>query len=309
MSAELLLCIFSYFFIYIIYLLCGNYFTSIIPFSFLLLSIIIITIRNKVISKKAFKELGFNYDYIREIPNFLDVNDILFLTHKSFLNKKSIKLMLMQLKLKGLIEIKNENGKTIIDKLDKMGNFSTAEQNILNYIASENTECFSRVNYNKCVKEDIIKKGLAYNENDLGFFKFYFFFSSITFLVFAFIILYKSFSDFNFEISPAIVAGFILIVFPNVVFYYLDRINHMLNLKLTYKGYAYKYLINKYKKFLKDFSRIDKLKNENYPLWEKHLLYAQALNINLDYHKIPDVNLKLLTENELNYLFEKNSKY
>ena len=34
--------------------------------------------------KKAFQKLNFNFEYIREIPNYIDVNDIIFLNHMSF---------------------------------------------------------------------------------------------------------------------------------------------------------------------------------------------------------------------------------
>ena len=61
---------------------------------------------------------------------------------------------------------------------------------------------------------------------------------------------------------------------------------------------AYKYIIKAYKKFLKDFTRMNELKNSDYHLWEKHLLFAQALNINLDYNNLPDINMNILDNKE-----------
>lgn len=296
-------------FLYIIYLTFGGWQAILISISFLLLGAFVLFIRNKIISKKKFKELNYDYKFIREIPDFLDVNDVLFLNNKSISSQKNIKLILMQLKLKGLIDIKKENDKTIITKVDKLCNLSNAENYILNYIDSNDKKNFSRKQYNECVKKDILKKGLAYNKKDLSFFKFYFFFSSITFLIFSYLYIQSTInnyvnSPFN-DLDISIIIGFILIVFPNVPLYYIDLVTNSLILKLTDKGYAYTYLINSYKKFLKDFSNIKDLKNENYPLWQKHLLYAQALGVNLDYHKIPNIELNLFDDVEINNFLNK----
>ncbi len=285
--------------LYPIYLATGGWKAILISISFILLSILILLIRNKIISKKYFKKLNFNYKFIREVPEFLDVNDILFLNNKNFSSKKNIKLILMQLNLKGLIDIKKENNKIIITRIDKMCNLSNAENYILNYIDSNDKKIFSKKQYNECVKEDILEKGLAYDKKDLSFFKFYFFFSSIIFLIFTYLYVSNPFNDLDISI----IMGFILIVLPNGPLYYIDILTNTLILKLTDKGYACMYLTNSYKKFLQDFSNIKNLKNENYPLWQKHLLYAQALNANLNYNKIPDIGLNLFTDIEINNLF------
>jgi len=43
---------------------------------------------------------------------------------------------------------------------------------------------------------------------------------------------------------------------------------------------------------------MNELKNSDYHLWEKHLLFAQALNINLDYNNLPDINMNILDNKE-----------
>lgn len=282
---------------YMLYLIFGGLTSFLIGFSILILTILIIIIRSKIREKKAFQKLNFNFEYIREIPNYIDVNDIIFLNHTSFWNKKNIKLIIMQLYLKGVLEIKTENGKTIITKTDKKIMVSYAEKYICDYITSEDKDNFNYVNYTNMVKKDILIKGLAYDKNDLSLFKFYFFFSSLVFLTFAILFFFGSIYK-RLDLNDSVVLGFILLTFPSVVLSQIDKITKTLNLKLSDEGWAYKYIIKSYKKFLKDFTRMNELKNNDYHLWEKHLLFAQALNINLDYNNLPDINMNILDNKE-----------
>lgn len=282
---------------YMLYLIFGGLTSFLIGFSILILTILIIIIRSKIREKKAFQKLNFNFEYIREIPNYIDVNDIMFLNHTSFWNKKNIKLIIMQLYLKGVLEIKTENGKTIITKSDKKIMVSYAEKYICDYITSEDKDNFNYVNYTNRVKKDILIKGLAYDKNDLSLFKFYFFFSSLVFLTFAILFFFGSIYK-RLDLNDSVVLGFILLTFPSVVLSQIDKITKTLNLKLSDEGWAYKYIIKSYKKFLKDFTRMNELKNNDYHLWEKHLLFAQALNINLDYNNLPDINMNILDNKE-----------
>lgn len=282
---------------YMLYLIFGGLTSFLIGFSILILTILIIIIRSKIREKEAFQKLNFNFEYIREIPNYIDVNDIMFLNHTSFWNKKNIKLIIMQLYLKGVLEIKTENGKTIITKSDKKFMVSYAEKYICDYITSENKDNFNYVNYTNMVKKDILIKGLAYDKNDLSLFKFYFFFSSLVFLTFAILFFFGSIYK-RLDLNDSVVLGFILLTFPSVVLSQIDKITKTLNLKLSDEGWAYKYIIKSYKKFLKDFTRMNELKNNDYHLWEKHLLFAQALNINLDYNNLPDINMNILDNKE-----------
>ena len=43
---------------------------------------------------------------------------------------------------------------------------------------------------------------------------------------------------------------------------------------------------------------MNELKSNDYPLWERHLLFAQALNINLDYNSLPDIKMNILDNKE-----------
>lgn len=282
---------------YMLYLIFGGLTSFLIGFSILILTILIIIIRSKIREKEAFQKLNFNFEYIREIPNYIDVNDIMFLNHTSFWNKKNIKLIIMQLYLKGVLEIKTENGKTIITKTDKKFMVSYAEKYICDYITSEDKDNFNYVNYTNMVKKDVLIKGLAYDKNDLSLFKFYFFFSSLVFLTFAILFFFGSIYK-RLDLNDSVVLGFILLTFPSVVLSQIDKITKTLNLKLSDEGWAYKYIIKSYKKFLKDFTRMNELKNNDYHLWEKHLLFAQALNINLDYNNLPDINMNILDNKE-----------
>ena len=282
---------------YMLYLIFGGLTSFLIGFSILILTILIIIIRSKIREKEAFQKLNFNFEYIREIPNYIDINDIMFLNHTSFWNKKNIKLIIMQLYLKGVLEIKTENGKTIITKTDKKIMVSYAEKYICDYITSEDKDNFNYVNYTNMVKKDILIKGLAYDKNDLSLFKFYFFFSSLVFLTFAILFFFGSIYK-RLDLNDSVVLGFILLTFPSVVLSQIDKITKTLNLKLSDEGWAYKYIIKSYKKFLKDFTRMNELKNNDYHLWEKHLLFAQALNINLDYNNLPDINMNILDNKE-----------
>ena len=279
---------------YMLYLIFGGLTSFLIGFSILILTILIIIIRNKIREKKAFQKLNFNFDYIREIPNYIDVNDIMFLNHTSFWNKKNIKLIIMQLYLKGVLEIKTENEKTIITKTDKKFMVSYAEKYICDYITSENKDNFNYVNYTNMVKKDVLIKGLAYDKNDLSLFKFYFLLSSLIFIIFTILYCWV----YQWDLNRSIVLGFILLNFPSVFLSQIDKITKTLNLKFSDKGWAYKYIIKAYKKFLKDFTRMNELKNSDYHLWEKHLLFAQALNINLDYNNLPDINMNILDNKE-----------
>lgn len=279
---------------YMLYLIFGGLVSFLIGFSILILTILIIIIRSKIREKEAFQKLNFNFEYIREIPNYIDVNDIMFLNHTSFWNKKNIKLIIMQLYLKGVLEIKTENGKTIITKTDKKFMVSYAEKYICDYITSEDKDNFNYINYTNMVKKDVLIKGLAYDKNDLSLFKFYFFFSSLIFIIFTILYCWV----YQWDLNRSIVLGFILLNFPSVVLSQIDKITKTLNLKFSDKGWAYKYIIKSYKKFLKDFTRMNELKNSDYHLWEKHLLFAQALNINLDYNNLPDINMNILDNKE-----------
>lgn len=279
---------------YISYLVFGGLVSFLIGFSVLAVTILMATIRNRIREKKAFQKLNFNFEYIREIPNYIDVNDIMFLTHTSFWSSKNIKLIIMQLYLKGVIEIKNENDRTTITKSDKKFMVSYAEKYICDYITSENKDSFNYANYTNMVKKDILNKDLSYDENDLSLFKFYFFFSSLIFIVFAILYCWV----YRWDLNVSVMVGFILLNFPSVFLSQIDKITKTLNLKFSDKGWAYKYIINAYKKFLKDFTRMNELKNTDYHLWQKHLLFAQALNINLDYSNLLDINMNIFDDNE-----------
>ncbi len=277
---------------YISYLVFGGLVSFLIGFSVLAVTILMVTIRNRIREKKAFQKLNFNFEYIREIPNYIDVNDIMFLTHTSFWSSKNIKLIIMQLYLKGVIEIKNENDRTTITKSDKKFMVSYAEKYICDYITSENKDSFNYATYTNMVKKDILNKDLSYDENDLSLFKFYFFFSSLIFIVFAILYCWV----YRWDLNVSVMVGFILLNFPSVFLSQIDKITKTLNLKFSDKGWAYKYIINAYKKFLKDFTRMNELKNTDYHLWQKHLLFAQALNINLDYSNLPDINMNIFDD-------------
>lgn len=277
---------------YISYLVFGGLVSFLIGFSVLAVTILMVTIRNRIREKKAFQKLNFDFEYIREIPNYIDVNDIMFLTHTNFWSSKNIKLIIMQLYLKGVIEIKNENDRTTITKSDKKFMVSYAEKYICDYITSENKDSFNYANYTNMVKKDILNKDLSYDENDLSLFKFYFFFSSLIFIVFAILYCWV----YRWDLNVSVIVGFILLNFPSVFLSQIDKITKTLNLKFSDKGWAYKYIINAYKKFLKDFTRMNELKNTDYHLWQKHLLFAQALNINLDYSNLPDINMNIFDD-------------
>ena len=277
---------------YISYLVFGGLVSFLIGFSVLAVTILMVTIRNRIREKKAFQKLNFDFEYIREIPNYIDVNDIMFLTHTNFWSSKNIKLIIMQLYLKGVIEIKNENDRTTITKSDKKFMVSYAEKYICDYITSENKDSFNYANYTNMVKKDILNKDLSYDENDLSLFKFYFFFSSLIFIVFAILYCWV----YRWDLNVSVIVGFILLNFPSVFLSQIDKITKTLNLKFSDKGWAYKYIINAYKKFLKDFTRMNELKNTDYHLWQKPLLFAQALNINLDYSNLPDINMNIFDD-------------
>ena len=282
---------------YMLYLIFGGLISFLIGFSVLSITILIVIIRNKIREKRAFQKLNFNFKYIREIPNYIDVNDIMFLNHTSFWSHKNIKLIIMQLYLKGVLEIKTENNKTIITKSDKKFMVSYAEKYICDYITSENKDNFNYINYTNMGKRDVLNKCLAYNEKDLSFFKFYFFLSCLVFLAFSVSFFLGSLYK-NWDLNISVVTGFILLNFPSIFLSQIDRITKTLNLKFSDKGWAYKYIIKSYKKFLKDFTRMNELKNNDYPLWERHLLFAQALNINLDYNSLPDIKMNILDNKE-----------
>ena len=280
---------------YMLYLIFGGLTSFLIGFSILILTILIIIIRNKIREKEAFQKLNFNFEYIREIPNYIDVNDIMFLNHTSFWNKKNIKLIIMQIINRKMNRpIKTENEKTIITKTDKKFMVSYAEKYICDYITSENKDNFNYVNYTNMVKKDVLIKDLAYDKNDLSLFKFYFLLSSLIFIIFTILYCWV----YQWDLDRSIVLGFILLNFPSVFSSQIDKITKTLNLKFSDKGWAYKYIIKAYKKFLKDFTRMNELKNSDYHLWEKHLLFAQALNINLDYDNLPDINMNILDNKE-----------
>ena len=224
---------------YMLYLIFGGLTSFLIGFSILILTILIIIIRSKIREKKAFQKLNFNFEYIREIPNYIDVNDIMFLNHTSFWNKKNIKLIIMQLYLKGVLEIKTENEKTIITKTDKKFMVSYAEKYICDYITSENKDNFNYVNYTNMVKKDVLIKDLAYDKNDLSLFKFYFLLSSLIFIIFTILYCWV----YQWDLNRSIVLGFILLNFPSVFLSQIDKITKTLNLKFSDKGWAYKYII------------------------------------------------------------------
>ena len=73
---------------YMLYLAMGGLVSFLIGFSVLAITILISIIRSKIREKKAFQKLNFNFEYIREIPNYIDVNDIMFLNHTSFWSQK-----------------------------------------------------------------------------------------------------------------------------------------------------------------------------------------------------------------------------
>ena len=155
------------------------------------------------------------------------------------------------------------------------------------------------------MKKDILKKGLAYDKKDISFAKFYFIFYSITFLIFTFFYVSEMTQTYtmvnqSFLTQEFLVYGLILAILPVIPLFYFDAITKTLNLELSYKGWFYRYYIKSYKKFLKDFTNIDELELKNYPLWEKHLLYAQALNINKKHKLLPDITMKTLDETQNN---------
>ena len=43
---------------------------------------------------------------------------------------------------------------------------------------------------------------------------------------------------------------------------------------------------------------MNELNNRDYQKSHKHLLFAQALNINLDYNNLPDINMNILDNKE-----------
>lgn len=251
------------------------------------------------------KKLGFTHEYIRELPKLLTITEISFLDNKKLEIKKDLKTTILNLYYKGAIDIIESNGNVVFNKTNNNINLNYGEKYIYDYLFSENKNEFNIYNWQKEVQKEIFEDELALNKRDYNLTKLFFIFISIIFIsLFAFIIV-KTSQDETFVLDQNAPFKFLFIASIIIPIYLYENANKLFNLKLTIKGSAYKYNVRAFKKFLKEFTRIDEVKLKEYPLWKEYLIYAQTLGINVDYKKFPDVDMKLLDNKDIKIAIEK----
>ena len=139
---------------------------------------------------------------------------------------------------------------------------------------------------------------------------------SIIFLTFALIvILTYSISDNIF--SDYLVASITYSIAPLIFIFLYEIKNRFAKLELTNKGYSYKTHLYLLKEYLKDFTRMDKVKIKEVYLWEEYLVYADALGINYNHNELDDIKMKRLSnaklkeyiENFIYIITSKNDKF
>ncbi len=270
-----------------------------------LLSIFLFLVINQVVNfikeRKAMKSLGITYDYIRNIPNDLSTCEISFLNNGKINLQKEFKTTLLKLEQKGAITIKKENGKISFHKTANKVLAKNSEKYVYDYIFSYEKQNFSFNGWLNEIKKEMILDGIIEDKKDSHITKTYFLSTSIIFLCFmiVFIIKMTNVNDAFFDNLQPIIIGFIfsfMILLPINLY---EKKTGNLNVKLTNNGWFYKYNVAAFKRFITNFTRLKEVKLEQYPLWKDYLICAFILNVNVDYKKFPDTQMKLFNDLEI----------
>ncbi len=267
---------------------------------FIIINLIIKKIRQIV----AFKKLNYSYKYIRELPKDSSVCEISFLNKRNMNLKKDIKLTILNLYAKGFIDlVKTEDNKVKFFKKNLEIPTKSSEFYIYDYLFSENKNDFSINKWKDAIEEELLYEEIITQKKILSTTLIFFLTYSAIFLTFA-ITYFLSVYKYNIEHEQDFVQAFLvsgLLIIPT---YLYEKINKQINKELSKKGWAKKYLVNSFKNFLKDFSNIKEIQLEQYPLWREYLIFAQVLNLNVNYKKFPNIKMNILSSKEIKTLLE-----
>jgi len=224
-----------------------------------------------------------DYDYVRDVPNKYSPAFASLLLDQSIEHNKDVIATTLYLINHGYL--KEENGK--ISVLDKQTDNLMEHEFYLIEVYKKNLR-FSPITWGEKILDDALKSGLVANKGDLDekdkkklvinliipIVMFFALFNVINWL--------SSMDNLILNIIYVLIFMFLPIlgfsIFIYVIVYSLSFISK--RIKLTNQGLLEQEKIAKFKKFLNDFSNIEKRKTEELILWEDYLTFAVALGIN-----------------------------
>lgn len=224
-----------------------------------------------------------DYDYVRDVPNKYSPAFASLLLDQSIEHNKDVIATTLYLINHGYL--KEENGK--ISVLDIQTDNLMEHELYLIEVYKKNLR-FSPITWGEKILDDALKSGLVANKGDLDekdkkklvinliipIVMFFALFNVIDWL--------SSMDNLILNIIYVLIFMFLPIlgfsIFIYVIVYSLSFISK--RIKLTNQGLLEQEKIAKFKKFLNDFSNIEKRKTEELILWEDYLTFAVALGIN-----------------------------
>ncbi len=243
-----------------------------------------------------------DYDYVRDVPNKYSPAFASLLLDQSIEHNKDVIATTLYLINHGYL--KEENGKISVMDI-KTDNLMEHEIYLIE-VYKKNLR-FSSITWGEKILDDALKSGLVANKGELDekdkkklvinliipIVMFFALFNVIDWL--------SSMDNLILNIIYMLIFMFLPIlgfsIFIYVIVYFLSFISK--RIKLTNQGLLEQEKIAKFKKFLNDFSNIEKRKTEELILWEDYLTFAVALGINNKVYWDDNFRKKVNTTNNI----------
>lgn len=228
-------------------------------------------------------DIDFNKDktYYREIIDEYGILELAYINNMQTLEKKDIAAALLNLELKKVIKLK-DNQITYIDNKEMT--------NSENYILSN---CVSgKVNMDNInilcdiVKQEAIKSGLIEKETNVAKDIILMFIKTNVFATIAFSLLFFS-ASLYMEYSNFLTMTLCVILFLlnglsgyRMVYFFSYAYHKIKSYKLTDKGKEIKSKLDGLKLYIKEFSDLDDENKNSLMLWEDYLIYSVMFGVN-----------------------------
>lgn len=243
-----------------------------------------------------------DYDYVRDVPNKYSPAFASLLLDQSIEYNKDVIATTLYLINHGYL--KEENGKISVMDI-KTDNLMEHEIYLIE-VYKKNLR-FSPITWGEKILDDALKSGLVANKGELDEKDKKKLVINLAIPIAMFFVLFNvidwlsSMDNLILNIIYMLIFMFLPIlgfsIFIYVIVYFLSFISK--RIKLTNQGLLEQEKIAKFKKFLNDFSNIEKRKTEELILWEDYLTFAVALGINNKVYWDDNFRKKVNTTNNI----------
>lgn len=240
--------------------------------------------------------------YFRTIPEELTPCLASYIYNGKIQGKKEIFASMLDFFSKGIINISLKEHEYKCTPVENLRPYKKDEKYIYEYLTNSKQEKdMSLHTLEAIIREILLERDFLKEKNPI--LKWPFFILNVTLIIIC--ALAGSFKWIPLSWYGPSMAFFVLFLFC-IIYYYTKLIpnpSYRGHYKLTQKGREMQKKLLGFKKFMSDFSNIDKRKPKEIVLWKEYLVFAIALNVNLEYKNFKK-DIPILNEYETQKVFQ-----